>query len=261
MNNRTARVFKDLVSPAEEKRKTARRQVAKMGSALVPELMLAAESEDPNLRWEAVDALGALGDRRATAVVLKRVLEDEDVHVRWRSIWAITCLDDGSVVFQLLNALRNGGEREARNAAVALSVFGRTEAVPKLLEGLKGDPFQQWESVNALGSVHNEETIPALIDTLTTGPPELRREAALSLGRTGRAEVADPLSAALRSDVDPEVRWRAAMSLGRLGRSIAAGELHEALEIEQDQAVREQIVSALRALEEEAGTRADQPPR
>jgi HEAT repeat protein len=237
-----------LISPDERRRKAARRRVQEMGPAMVPALIEAMRSPNENLRWEAVDSLGAIADPSAARAVLRRVLEDRDVHVRWRAIWAVTCVDDGRVVPALVKALRHRNPTSAWNAAVALSVFGRAEAVPKLLSGTGSpDPFQRWEAVNALGGFKAQGILPALSACLRDAMPDVRREAALALGRTGNRRAGSVLMKALEHDEDPQVRWRAAAALARLGDPAALPRLRRRLKAENDALVKEHIADAIKA--------------
>lgn len=185
---------------------------------MVDGLIAGTRSDDANLRWAAVDALGSIRDPGAIGPVMKCVLRDPDVHVRWRAIWAMTRFDERPVIRRLLTGLSSTNPQTALNAAVALSVLGRQEALERLLEGLRSsDAFRRWEVVNALGAMRDPRAVKALAATLRNGDADLRREAALSLGRTGSPRARDALRAASREDPDPEVKWRADLSLQRIG--------------------------------------------
>jgi HEAT repeat protein len=176
-------LVEQLASPSADERKEAREGLLTLGVAAVPPLVLATESDDATLRWEAVNLLGMIADPRGIDAVLRVAMTDSDVHARWRANWAITNLDDGTVVPRLIAGLDDEDPTVAWNCAVTLSLFGVTEAVPLLHEGLKADGWRQWEAVNALGRVWNDETAPKLIVVLQEGPEDVRKEAALSLGR------------------------------------------------------------------------------
>ena len=206
-----------LANPSANERKEAREGLLSLGEAAVPPLILVTESDNALLRWEAVNLLGILGDLRATDAALHLAMTDPDVHARWRANWAITNLDDGTVVPRLIAALKDENRTVAWNAAVTLSLFGEIEAVPLLHDGLEADGWRQWEAVNALGRVWNDETAPKLIVVLQEGPEDVRKEAALSLGRIGGKGALVALLEALSDDPSFEVRWRAAMMIGYVG--------------------------------------------
>lgn len=242
-----------LGSPASAERADARDRLFELGEAAVPILIEACGSPDPTLRWEAVNLLGMIGDPRGIDAALRLALSDPDVHVRWRANWALSRLDDGSVVPRLLVALADEDPLIRWNAAVALSLFGVGEAVPILLEGLEADGFQQWEAVNALGRVWDDETPSRLVALLKEGDEDVRKEAALSLGRIGGEEAAASLLFALASDPSPEVRWRAAMMIGRIGGAEMIAALRELSVSETDPFVLGQIEEAIERLTAEEG--------
>ncbi|MCK4355944.1 HEAT repeat domain-containing protein, partial [Candidatus Bipolaricaulota bacterium] len=210
-------LVEQLASPSADERKEAREGLLTLGAAAVPSLITATELDNAILRWEVVNLLGMLGDLRATDAVLRVAMTDSDVHARWRANWAITRLDDGTVVPRLIAALEDEDRTVAWNAAVALSMFGVTEAVPLLHQGLDATGWRQWEAVNALGRAWNAETPSKLISVLEGGSEDVRKEAALSLGRIGGAGALAALLEALSSDPSFEVRWRAAMMIGHIG--------------------------------------------
>jgi cyclophilin family peptidyl-prolyl cis-trans isomerase/HEAT repeat protein len=68
-----------------------------------------------------------------------------------------------------------------------------------------------------------------LVGMLGDGSAQIRRRAALAIGRIGLADGVAPLVARLPSDPEPEVRQMCAFALGLLGRSEAATPLRAAL--------------------------------
>jgi HEAT repeat protein len=79
--------------------------------------------------------------------------------------------------------------------------------------------------VNALGRVWNEETASLLCDVLQFASEDVRKEAALSLGRIGGDKALAALLVALADDPAYEVRWRAAMMIGFIGDQTAVAQL------------------------------------
>ncbi|MCK5584988.1 HEAT repeat domain-containing protein [Candidatus Bipolaricaulota bacterium] len=241
-------LVKQLADPSPGERRDAREGLLLLGAAAVPSLIAATESDSGLLRWEAVNLLGILGDLRATDAVLQVAITDSDVHARWRANWAITNLDDGTVVLRLIARLDNDDPTVAWNCAVTLSLFGVAEAVPLLHQGLDAAGWWQWEAVNALGRVWNEDTAPKLIAVLQEGPEDVRKEAALSLGHIGGAEVLAVLLIALVEDPSFEVRWRAAMMIGHIGSQETAVLLADIRAQEGHPFVIEHIDEAIEAL-------------
>ena len=241
-------LVEQLASPSADEREEAREGLLSLGAAAGPPLILATESDDATLRWEAVNLLGTLRDLRATDAVLRVAMTDSEVHARWRANWAITRLDDGTVVPRLIAALADENRTVAWNSAVTLSLFDAVEGVPLLHEGLEADGWQQWEAVNALGRVWNDETAPKLIVLLHEGPEDVRKEAALSLGRIGGEGSLTALLEALSNDPSFEVRWRAAMMIGHIGDQETVALLIKIRAKEAHPFVIEQIDEAIDAL-------------
>jgi len=244
------RLIGQLESRLADEREEARKRLEMLGAAAVPFLIRAMEAEDPILRWEAVNLLGVLGDLRATDAVLAVATTDPDVHARWRANWALTHLDDGTVVPRLIATLSDGDSTASWNAAVTLSLFGAVEAVSILHQGLIAEGWRKWEAVNALGRVWNEETAARLAAVLAQGSEDVRKEAALSLGRIGSGLALAALLDALRGDASPEVRWRAAMMIGHIGDTRAVDELWEIRSAEVHPRVIEHIDGAIELLAE-----------
>ena len=241
-------LVEQLASPSADERKEAREGLLTLGAAAVPSLITATELDNAILRWEAVNLLGMIADPRGIDAVLHVAMTDSDVHARWRANWAITCLDDGMVVPRLIAALEDEDRTVAWNAAVALSLFGAVEGVSLLHKELEAVGWRQWEAVNALGRVWNDETAPKLIVVLQEGPEDVRKEAALSLGRIGGAGALAALLEALSSDPSFEVRWRAAMMIGHIGDQEAVALLMKIRAKEVHSFVIEQIDEAIEAL-------------
>ncbi len=131
---------------------------------------------------------------------------------------------------------------------MTLSLFGEVKGIPFLHDGLKSDGWRQWEAVNALGRVWTDETAPKLIVLLQRGPEDVRKEAALSLGRIGGEGALVALLEALSDDPSFEVRWRAAMMIGRIGDQEAVALLMRIRAKEAHPFVIEQIDEAIEAL-------------
>ena len=91
------------------------------------------------------------------------------------------------------------------------------------------DPAAVDPEDEARGPVVPPPPAPDLVRLLADPEPQLRRRAALALGRVGLPEGAPPLVAAL-GDPEPEVRQMAAFGLGLIGDTATAGALVAALD-------------------------------
>jgi HEAT repeat protein len=158
----------------------------------------------PELRREAVKAIGALGPGARPAVpILIRATRDENSEVRY---WAV-------------DALRRIGPA-ASDAAPALVVVMADDDRPVQLAARQG--------LEMMGKA----AIPSLVPLLESPDPWVRASAAEVLGGLGgeRGDVIKGLSAML-SDDSLWVRSSAAWGLGRIGKQAkkAAKPLHRAL--------------------------------
>lgn len=238
-----------LASTSAVEREEAREGLLSLGATAVPFLISRTESDDPILRWEAINLLGAIGDPRAVSVVMNAAVSDSDVHFRWRANWALTRFADETIVSSLIAILQEEDSGRVWNAAVCLSLFGSERALPHLYQGLTSSGWRQWEAVHALGRVFDEETTTRLAPLLRGGTEAVRKEAVLSLGRIGGETTLDLLLEALRRDPSSEVRWRAAMMIGSSGDVSAVPHLRELMKTEVDPIVLQYVQTAITRLE------------
>ncbi len=136
-------------------------------------------------------------------------------------------------------------------------------AVTALLAAAKDDNVEvQRSAVQAMGELRRQggEGIPALVDSVKSGPDEVRPEAALALGQIGadptgtrenRGLIVPTLTEAL-DDPDPNVRYRAAEALGLLGGKADTAEPKlRALLGDDDIVLRRQAAQALESIDPE----------
>ena len=136
-------------------------------------------------------------------------------------------------------ALRGAGgddPRVRRFLALALGRLGNAQAVPALLEYLRGarrgegtDSETQIYAVWALGAIGEEAAIPELVVLATDEDPGIRKTAVHALGVFRSDEATAALEGALGDPVD-DVRWNAAVALARQGRPAAVPVLEQMLD-------------------------------
>jgi len=242
-------------------RRAGREALIALGAAAVPALVEACADPSGTIRWEAVNALGAIArvdpepTRTAIPALAIVALTDEDPHPRWRSLYALSCFPAPMMEEEALPLLSSGLEdpdpKSQWHATVALAYFRQPSVAPLLHAGLSADDnFSEWEAVFCLGFVHDMATVELLAQVLLDAEDrrvQLRQEAALTLGKIGDPAALPALAEALR---DPEagVRWRAALSLSRLGDPSVLPALRTAYGQESDPFAKEQIGKAIDAL-------------
>jgi HEAT repeat protein len=221
------------------------------GDPALENLIQKTNDPDWEVRWEAVNTLGKLKDRRGVPALVRRAVCDPNPHPRWRSLWALRSVDSqGSDAVPLLRpALQDTDPVAVRNAAVALAFFGQPEARTELLKGLADeDAYRRWEAIfilRRIGSPEVTRTLIPLLDHELEPDEKVRREVTLTLGYMDSGEVIVPLLDVLQKDESPQVRWRAAMTLAKVGDAAIAPDLKQAMSIEEDPLVREHIEKAL----------------
>jgi HEAT repeat protein len=238
---------------SSQARETGRDGLIALGLEALPALIQATHDPTDFIRWEAVNALGALTtvieepeemETLVTAIpaLLERALTDSDPHTRWRSLWALGMFPDPTQAAEIVPALHDGLQNAADDASawyavVALAYFEQPEAAPLLHLGIdRSDPFERWEAVYGLGMVHNDESAALVVHVLldvSGREVELRQEAAMVLMHIADPSTIPALVEALH-DPEPGVRWRAGLVLGKLAGTDALAELEAALQRETD---------------------------
>ena len=223
----------------------AYRLVKEMGAKAYQLLAMMSEHSDSNVRWYAADLLGELAGTEGVEPIAKLVLTDDDVHTRWRAIWAASRVKN-----RILPILREALNDECKrwNAAVALAVLGDDSGAKILLETLRaGECWMKWEALFALREIVTKDMINIVASLIEDECEDVRREAALTLGKIG--EEALPYLLKALDHGDPEVRWRAAMSIGQIGSREAIPHLKRKLRKEVNPTVKYQILKTIEEIE------------
>ncbi len=222
---------------------------------------------DWNLRAQAAEALGLMGDRDAVEPLIA-ALKDDDSDVRQKAAEALDklgwqptneseqrlyyiakrdwgkCVEmDGATVKALIGVLKDKNPQVRKKAAEALGQI-ENPAIKPLLAALRDDKSEvRDKSAKALIEIGGDSVIQSLIVALEDKHSYTREIAAESLGRIGDRCAVESLVAAL-GDTDWEVREQAAEALGRLRDSQAVGSLVAALK-DDDSDVRQRAAESL----------------
>lgn len=148
-------------------------------------------------------------------------------------------LSDPRLVGQMVSLFEGAGgddTRVRRFLALALGRLGKAQAVPALLEYLRGvargegtDSETHIYAVWALGAIADETAIPVLVALSTHDDPGLRKTAVHALGVFRSEEATAAVEKALGDPVD-DVRWNAALALARHGNPAAVPVLGQMLD-------------------------------
>lgn len=200
-----------LKDPDEQVRFKTLKALNELGMTRVPvqQLLDALRETNPEMRAEAVMALGALNRRRPRRVepALIRALKDESKEVRLRAVGAVSSIPpvDMSGVRALIEALKENDANDVagfsvcRSAAWGLARMGTAaarEAIPTILQWLNStDPRLQSDAIRMLQAVGtaDERAAPALRTMLTHKNKGVRVYAAACLSKLGRAYYQETL--------------------------------------------------------------------
>ncbi len=141
----------------------------------------------------------------------------------------------------LIHALSDPDVNVRHAAAASLGQMGAPEAVPRLIEALRSEPWLQYPAIHALGEIGDPRAAPALLELLDD---EFFRAPALeALGRVAGREALPRIAAHLL-DPDPTLRNAAIRAVVEIEqRATASG---ESLDPEVQAALRrEELVAHL----------------
>ncbi|MEG4493040.1 HEAT repeat domain-containing protein [Microcoleus sp. D3_18_C4] len=200
--------------------------------AAISSLLLRIEDANENVRRQAAQALGELGNASETVIsALLLRLQDKNSGVRLLAARALGKFGNASesAISALLLRLEDGDNSVHRlRAAEALGNLGNASesVISALLLRLEdGDKWVRRQAVRALGNLGNasESVISALLLRLENGDNSVRSCAAYALDRLGNASEA-VISALLLclEDADEGVYSTAAEALGNLGNASEA---------------------------------------
>ena len=173
------------------------------------------EHKDPEVQYEAAEALGNLGDEKAVGPLITALKRDEFSGVRWKAAEALSKI--GNPAVEMLIATLQYPDDDVRwKAAIALGEIGNADAIAPLIQLLSDeDRFVKSRAAHALSMI-GEPAIPTLIHTLKKSDPDVRWAAALALGKIKNPIATEPLILAL-TDEQGAVRAEAASALASIG--------------------------------------------
>lgn len=222
-------------------------RLAKMGPEAVPPLIAALQDSNANVRTVAADALGEIGDRRATAPLVSVLAKDGVETARERAATALGRLKDPASVEPLCLALKDAASSVRCNAASALGELRDPRATPALVEALKdSDARVRTFAADALGQGEDRRAVHPLMAALEDADSAVRAKAAWALGGLGDPEAKPALRERLK-ETTGEVGTTAARALGNLQDVEAVPALVELLRA-NDKSMRQAAASALGAI-------------
>lgn len=236
----------------------AARSLAKIGTAdAVERLMKCVEAEGypeldgPNDEmeyracWEVqaqcLEALGEIGDARATDLVITLLNDDELDHLHPSCFRILAKLDSDAAELFLLSCIRDGDRAKRRKAIIAIAAADRMstlknehELVEVLCLALKdNDAGVRLNAVQALGRIGNADGIVRIAALLTDEDREVRQEVAATLHAVHGQRIVRTLHIMLR-EPDPILQAHLAELLGEIGDQTSLPLLEELLSSEDE---------------------------
>ena len=217
--------------------------VTGIGATASQPLRDALTSDIANVRRNAADLLGQLGDA-SSAPAIARLLEDTETRGgALTALGALKSRESVPAIAALLARTDGVKERERVLAASTLGGIGGDDAQAALQRTLSDERAQvRWAAQLALEKIAAAAPLVPLTLSRANGPARLHAIAAL--GNIGDVSAAPILLPLLRDSV-PQVRGFAAEALGRLKRAEDASALRDALTRETDAFARGKMESAL----------------
>jgi HEAT repeat protein len=153
-------------------------------------LVVIGDHEDAARRNAAMEALHRAGPRGVPTLL--RALHHSDLEVVMFAATLLGKSRDRTVVFHLVELLDHGDINIAQAAIESLAALRATEAVERLMEMLRADPWLQFAAVIALGQIGDPRATGALIPLVHD---DLVGEAAITaLGQIGALDAVAELA-------------------------------------------------------------------
>jgi len=186
--------------------------LARAGKPAVGPLLATLKSSDPQLRFRAAQALGAMSTPEANPGLIA-ALKDPDARVRQTAAVALGFEGNAAAVTPLAALL---GDRDGSVAAAAAESLARIggPSRPTLARALSGSETAAYYAAQALAK--QKQAAVSTVQQAASRSPAARRWAVVALGSIGGPEAVKTLRE-YAQNADPETREAAAEALQRLG--------------------------------------------
>lgn len=135
--------------------------------------------------------------------VLVEKLKSSSAPARYAAANKLGKLGDKAAVLHLIDALHDEDEKVGDNVIFALGELGDLRAIPHLIKLLKSSKSERLRksAAKALGMMHSETSVDALIGALKDPDFKVRKSAARSLGQIGDKKAVPAL---MEAQKDPD---------------------------------------------------------
>ena len=210
----------------------------------VDPLIRALDNDDWRTREKVAEALGKLADKRAVDPLIRSLEDHRSTFGAGKAAEALGILGDERAVEPLIRSLDRGGFGVAK-AVLALGQLADSRAVDPLVALARGGSKVAAE---ALRNFDFRDAGTPLVEALKHSDPQVRENAAKSLGILGNPQAVTPLIQAL-GDRLRQVREAAAHALGELGDASAIERLRDVATKDRSRAVKQAAKQALERFE------------
>lgn len=190
--------------------------VVHIGAPAVPVLLDIMQQQDRGMVFDAIMALGRIGDERAVPVLLA-ALDHTSGPVRAYAVEALGMIGNASALNGLLKLLNDHDEIVRLNTVIALGRNPDPRAVRPLMQLLaEDDPDLRKRAVMALGAIGDPRAVPAIARLVPQADAGLQEVIAEALTLIGDPAAADALRLMLQSE-EPGVQIKALGGIRRCG--------------------------------------------
>jgi HEAT repeat protein len=221
---------------------------------------------EKSVRSQAVFELSKLQNANTLPILLDALVNEPDVMVREDITWTLVRMRDESLM-PLIDLLRHENSAARHHAAHVLGKIADARAVDALIGVLEdSDPaviskavfaLRQIDDVRLVGHENREvqsmissvlehfgdEALPLLVEKLADASPQVREQAADSLGLIGNRQAVPALARALQDEAW-QVRFAAVTALGHIG-SVDARKALEQVQNDPDSRVQNLVPKVL----------------
>ena len=180
--------------------------LARFGEQVTGDLVTALRHRKVSVRLGAVEVLGMAGDRRAIAPLVDRLGTDKRNEVRWAAALALSRFGEDTPLLPLVTALQDPDKYVRKGAAEALDAL-EWERDDVRLEVYYHIAKQEWSRLEILG----EPAVAPLLEFQDDPDPLVRKNVVHTLGELRSPAARSACSAALK-DPDKRVRVEAVVS-------------------------------------------------
>lgn len=180
----------------------------------IDSLLWALRNENSNVRREAAEALGRIGDVKAVEPLIKAFV-DMNEQVRHSAAEAVGRIGEPAIE-PLSQALRDSEEIVQMQAVRALGKMGSARAIELLIGAFMTDDWGFQILVSDVLAQTGERAVEPLIQALQHEFGSIRKGAAMGLGKIRSAKAVEPLVQALK-DYDLGVKQEALSALVEIG--------------------------------------------